>query len=264
MRRFLFPMLLLVSISLLFGILAYVGALNDRLAVRLIAGSLLGFAAFVVLGLFKGHKEIPTEPWTCSECGARETHFTKQCGACEAYRVPSIKTEHLVLREWRDSDLEPFAALNADPRVMEFLPKTLDRAESDSLAEQIRLGFATRGFGLWAVEVPGVTPFIGFIGLSVAEFEAPFTPCVAVECRLAFDHWGLGYATEGAMAALEFGFHQARLNEIVSFTVPFNVRSIRVMEKLGMTRDRADDFDHPSLPEGHRLRRHVLYRLERS
>jgi RimJ/RimL family protein N-acetyltransferase len=170
-----------------------------------------------------------------------------------------IRTSRLILREWRDSDLPPFAALNADPRVMEFLPKPLTREESDAFAARIREGFAQNGFGLWAVEIPGVADFAGFIGLS----RPSFMPGVEIGYRLAADHWRKGYATDGARAALEFGFNHERLGEIVSFTVPDNVRSRRVMEKIGMTRDPADDFDHPKLPEGHRLRRHVLYRISK-
>ena len=174
-----------------------------------------------------------------------------------------IRTARLLLRPWRDSDLAPFAALNADPRVMEFLPFTLDREKSDALAGRIRDGVEKRGFGLWAAEVPGVAPFIGFIGLSVPNFTAPFMPCVEVGYRLAFDHWRKGYATEGARAAAEHGF-SGGLREIVSFTVPENLRSRRVMEKIGMVRDPGEDFDHPNLPAGHPLQRHVLYRLWRS
>lgn len=254
--------LLLISIALLCAALALIGVWSEKLIVGLIAATLLGFAALFFAA--KTRQEIRVDPWTCSSCGAYEAQFLRQCGACEAYRVTRLTTESLVLREWRDSDLEPFAAINADPRVMEFLPAPLDRAESDALAGRIREGFAKHGFGLWAVEVPGVAPFIGFIGLSVPRFEAPFTPCVELGYRLAFDHWGLGYATEGAMAALEFGFKQARLKEIASFTVPGNLRSRRVMEKIGMTRDPAEDFDHPKLEAGHRLRRHVLYRISRT
>ena len=155
--------------------------------------------------------------------------------------------------------------MNADPRVMEFLPKPLDCRESDALAARIRDHFARNGFGLWAVEVPGVADFIGFVGLSVPEFKANFTPCVEVGWRLAHEHWGKGYAAEAARAALNFGFNSKRpaLDEIVSFTVPANRRSRSVMERIGMTRSPADDFDHPALPEGHPLRRHVLYRAIR-
>jgi RimJ/RimL family protein N-acetyltransferase len=173
----------------------------------------------------------------------------------------SIRTDRLVLRRWRDEDLEPFAELNADPEVMALMPALLDRRESDALATRIREQFEERGFGLWAVEVPGEAPFIGFVGLSVPRFAAAFTPCVEVGWRLARAHWGRGYATEAAGASVAFGFERVGLEEIVSFTAPANIRSIAVMERLGMTHDPADDFDHPSFPVGHPLQRHVLYRL---
>jgi RimJ/RimL family protein N-acetyltransferase len=174
-----------------------------------------------------------------------------------------LRTERLLLRRWRAEDREPFAAMNADPRVMEHFPATLSREESDAQVTGIEARFAEREFGLWAVEVVGVTPFAGFVGLTVPRFSAPFTPCVEVGWRLAAEHWGHGYATEGGRAALDFGFDVLGLSEIVAFTVPENVRSRRVMEKLGMTRDPSDDFDHPVLPAGHRLSRHVLYRIAR-
>ncbi|MBM4243853.1 MAG: GNAT family N-acetyltransferase [Deltaproteobacteria bacterium] len=175
-----------------------------------------------------------------------------------------MRTDRLRLRRWRSGDRAPFAALNADPRVTEFLPGPLSRAASDALAERIEAHFATHGFGPWAVEVPGEIPFAGFVGLAVPGFAAPFTPCVEVLWRLAPACWGRGYATEGARAALDFGFAHAGQAAIVSFTVPANVRSRAVMERLGMTHDPADDFDHPELPEGHPLRRHVLYRARRT
>lgn len=152
--------------------------------------------------------------------------------------------------------------MNADPRVVEFLP-TLSRAESDAAVARVEAHFEERGFGFWAVEIPGVTRFAGFIGLLVPRFEAHFTPCVEVGWRLATDFWGHGYATEGARAALAFGFESLKLQEIVSYTVPANRRSRQVMERLGMARNPADDFDHPALPAGHALRRHVLYRSQR-
>src|SRR6185312_10270137 len=127
-------------------------------------------------------------------------------GEVSAMSAATLRTPRLLLRPWRDADLAPFAALNADPRVMEFFPRPLDRAESDALAARIRTGLAGREFGLWAVEVPGVAEFIGFVGLSETRFEADFTPCVEVGWRLAHEHWGRGYATEAARAALEFGF----------------------------------------------------------
>jgi len=173
----------------------------------------------------------------------------------------SIRTDRLLLRRWRDDDLVPFAELNSDPEVMTYMPTRLDRRESDAFAARIREQLEQRGFGLWAVEVPEVASFIGYVGLSVPRFTAAFTPCVEVGWRLARAHWGRGYATEAARAALTFGFGHVGLEEIVSFTVPANSKSIAVMERLGMRHDPADDFDHPSLPAGHPLQRHVLYRL---
>jgi len=175
-----------------------------------------------------------------------------------------LTTVRLRLRLWRPEGLPAFAALNADPRVMEFLPATLDRAQSDALVARIEQHFDTHGFGLWATEVVGVAECIGFVGLSVPRFEAPFTPCVEIGWRLAYEHWGRGYATEGARAALQFAFRQLGLDEVVSFTVPQNERSRGVMRRLNMSHSAAEDFDHPNLPEGHRLRRHVLYRLTRA
>ncbi len=177
--------------------------------------------------------------------------------------MPTLTTPRLLLRPWRDDDLPAFAALNADPRVMEFFPELLSAAASDELAARIRTNCELRGFGLWAVEISGGASFIGYVGLNVPRFEAHFTPCIEIGWRLAFEHWGKGFATEAAQASARFGFEQLGLNEIVSFTVPENIRSRRVMERLGMTNNPADDFDHPILPPGDRLRRHVLYRLSR-
>lgn len=181
-------------------------------------------------------------------------------------RQAVIRTERLLLRPWCDDDLEPFARINADSRVAEHLPSTLVRTESDALAAKIRAAMEERGFGRWAAERvdDARRPFIGFIGLSVPTFEAAFTPCVEIAWRLAPEHWGIGLATEGARAVVRHAFGALGLNEIVSFTVPANVASRRVMEKLGMERDPAEDFDHPLLPDGHPLRRHVLYRLQRA
>lgn len=175
-----------------------------------------------------------------------------------------IETERLILRPWRESDLEPFARLNADPRVMEYFPSVLSRKESDDLASRISSKLEEQGWGLWAVSIPDVADFVGFIGLAEPSFHAHFTPAVEVGWRLAFDHWGKGYATEGAKAVLEYGFEKLNLNEIVSFTAVQNMRSRRIMEKLGMHTDPKDDFDHPKLPEDHKLRRHVLYRLKKN
>jgi RimJ/RimL family protein N-acetyltransferase len=172
-----------------------------------------------------------------------------------------LRTGPLILRPWRDDDLAPFAALNADPEVRAHFPSCLSRAESDAAAAKIRAAFDEQGHGLWAVEIDGGTPFIGFVGLAVPSFSAHFTPCIEIGWRLARAAWGRGYATLGARAALAFGFDTLDLAEIVSLTTPGNARSRRVMEKLGMHRAPADDFDHPNLPPGDPLRRHVLYRL---
>lgn len=162
---------------------------------------------------------------------------------------------------WQESDREPFAAMNADPEVMEHFPELLTRRQSDELVERIEAGFAEGGFFLWAVEVRASGEFVGFTGLAAPGFEAHFTPAVEIGWRLARSAWGNGYATEAARRALEFGFEDG-LDEIVSFTTPANRRSRAVMERLGMSHDPADDFDHPSLPPGHPLRPHVLYRLK--
>ena len=178
--------------------------------------------------------------------------------------IPELRTKRLVLRAWRERDLEPFAALNGDPRVMEHLPAVLSRAESDAAAALTRAHFDQHGFGYWAVEVVGGASFIGFAGLARPRFEAPFTPCVEIGWRLAAEHWGRGYATEAARAALRFAFDDLALDEVLAWTVPTNQRSRRVMDKLGMRQDPAGDFDHPRLPEGHPLRRHVIYRIGRA
>ena len=172
-----------------------------------------------------------------------------------------LKTERLLLRRWRPSDREPFARLNADPVVMQYFVGTLSREDSDELVDQIEKHFEEHAFGLWAIEVPGVAPFVGFVGLSVPSFEAHFMPAVEVGWRLDRPYWGRGYATEAARASLTDGFDRVGLTEIVSFTTPINLPSIAVMERLGMTRDPNDDFDHPGVPKGHPLRRHVLYRI---
>jgi RimJ/RimL family protein N-acetyltransferase len=167
----------------------------------------------------------------------------------------------LLLRRWRDSDRAPFASLNADPQVMEFFEAPLTRQESDALVERIEADFEQLGYGLWALEVRATGQFIGFTGLSVPTFEAHFTPAVEIGWRLLRSAWGQGFATEAARQALAFAFDVVQLEEIVSFTTSAHERSQAVMRRLGMTRNPADDFDHPRLPEGSRLRRHVLYRM---
>lgn len=175
-----------------------------------------------------------------------------------------IQTDRLILRPWKPEDLEPFAQLNADPKVREFFPGLQTRQESDRSAQGISEHIKTFGWGFWAAELIETHQFIGFIGLQNVGFTAHFTPAVEIGWRLAYNYWGKGYATEGAIAALQIGFNELSLNEIVSFTPVANVRSRRVMEKLGMHHDPMDDFDHPMLSEGHPLRKHVLYRLKKA
>jgi RimJ/RimL family protein N-acetyltransferase len=172
-----------------------------------------------------------------------------------------LETERLILRDWRVEDLETFAAINADPRVMEFFPSCLSRPESDELAGRISARLRERGWGLYAVESRRTGQFLGFTGLSVPGFHAAFTPCVEIGWRIALAAWGQGIATEAARAVVQFAFSDLALQELVSFTSTCNLRSRRVMEKLGMTHRPEDDFDHPAIPQGHPLRPHVLYRL---
>jgi ribosomal-protein-alanine N-acetyltransferase len=186
----------------------------------------------------------------------RDRARQRRAGAASA----ALATERLALRAWRPSDLDAFAALNADPEVMRYFPRPLARGESDALAARIRADWERHGFGLWALERRADGRFLGFAGLSVPGFDAHFTPCVEIGWRLERAAWGRGYATEAARAALAFGLAELGLGRIVSFTAVENRRSRRVMERLGMTHDERDDFDHPLLPDGHPLRRHVLYR----
>jgi RimJ/RimL family protein N-acetyltransferase len=174
-----------------------------------------------------------------------------------------METERLLLRRWRDADRAPFARLNADPTVMEFYPAPLSAEESDAMVDRIESHFRQHGFGPWAAELRETGEFIGYVGLAVPRFVAHFTPCVEIGWRLAAEQWGKGLATEGARAVLRYAFEVLALLEVVSFTVPANVHSRRGMEKLGMTYDPHQEFDHPLLAEGHPLRRHVLYRLAR-
>lgn len=175
---------------------------------------------------------------------------------------PNLNSDRVILRQWREEDLIPFAKMNADPIVMEYFPAILSQKESDKLAEKIQNQFQKYGFGFWVLEIPNVTKFAGFIGLNIPQFEAHFPPCVEIGWRLKKDYWGQGYATEGAKLCLEFGFNQLQLKEIVSFTAQVNTRSRRVMEKLGMTHNPQDDFQHPLLPRNHSLSYHVLHRIQ--
>lgn len=175
--------------------------------------------------------------------------------------VVELHTERLALRRWHDDDREPFAAMNADPEVMEHFTASLSREQSDAFLDRIEESFDRHGFGLWALEIRSSGELTGFTGLSVPGFDAPFMPAVEIGWRLVRSAWGNGYATEAARAALELAFDQFGLTELVSFTTTRNLRSQRVMQRLGMSHDPADDFDHPSIASDSPLCRHVLYRL---
>ncbi len=177
--------------------------------------------------------------------------------------TPSLTTERLLLRRWRDTDRLPFQKLNSDPRVMEFMPGLLSPEASDELIARIEAHFEQHGFGPFAAELREDGAFLGYIGLYVPTFDAEFMPAIEIAWRLSADYWGRGLATEGARSVVRHAFAELGLSGLVSFTVPENLRSRRVMEKLGMAHDLRDDFDHPHLPEGHALRHHVLYRLAR-
>jgi RimJ/RimL family protein N-acetyltransferase len=179
--------------------------------------------------------------------------------------MTELRTERLLLRRWRKTDRAPFAAMNASPEVMAHFPAVLSREESDASFERIERDFDAHGWGLWALESRASGAFLGFTGLKAWPVSSalPFAPAVEVGWRLAREAWGSGYATEAARAALAYGFDTLGLDEIVSMTAVTNERSRRVMERIGMTHDPADDFNHPRVARGHRLERHVLYRLGR-
>lgn len=176
----------------------------------------------------------------------------------------TVRTERLILRSWEEDDLEFFARLNADSRVREYFPGILSRQESDASVKLMSNHIEKCGWGFWAASLIKTGEFIGMIGLENVHFKTHFTPAVEIGWRLAFAYWGKGYATEGAGAALEYGFKSLNLNEVVSFTAMQNMRSRHVMEKIGMHYNPKDNFDHPKLPEGHPLKRHVLYRIQQS
>jgi RimJ/RimL family protein N-acetyltransferase len=178
--------------------------------------------------------------------------------------MTELTTPRLRLRHWLPTDSGPFAELNADPLAMEYLSRPLSTAESCEFAASAAGSLVTHGFGLWALELQDSGEFLGCVGLNEPSFEAHFTPCMEVLWRLLPRHWGCGYATEAARACVGFAFRELGRDEVVAFTVPANARSRAVMERLGMTHEERDDFDHPRLPAGHPLRRHVLYRLPRA
>ena len=181
---------------------------------------------------------------------------------CEMRKVGRVlKTDRLLLRSWRSEDRELFAQMNADPEVMAFFVSPMTRKDSDAFVDRIEAGFAEHGFGLWAVEELETRRFVGFTGLLYQTFEAPFTPAFELGYRLARHVWGKGYATEAGREVLRYSFGEAGLAHLISMTAVQNVRSRAVMARLGLRHDPADDFDHPLVPDGHRIERHVLYRM---
>lgn len=175
----------------------------------------------------------------------------------------TLETPRLILRQWRDADVEAWAEMSADPRVMEFFPELYDRARSEKTLARMQTELERDGYGMWAAEIKQTGRFTGVIGIEDIPYDVPFTPRREVGWRLAFDAWGHGYATEGAKASLDFAFEKLGWDEVVAITAGINTRSQRVMERLGMIRDMAGDFDHPRIGEGNPLRRHVLYRVRR-
>lgn len=176
----------------------------------------------------------------------------------------ALETDRLILRQWRQSDLDAFWAMGQDREVMEFLLPLANRAASDAVADKLKNHIEEHGFGFWALEEKDGAPFIGFTGILRVGDDLPFAPAAEVGWRLARAYWGKGHASEAARAALAFGFNEMKLDEIVALTVPANQRSQAVMARIGMSRNAADDFDHPRVPDGDPLKRHVLYRMARS
>lgn len=176
----------------------------------------------------------------------------------------TIETDRLILRPWRGDDFTPFWEMGQDSQVMEFLLPFADRAASDAVAEKLKAHIETHGFGFWALEEKGGSPFIGFTGIIHVGDDMPFAPAIEIGWRLARTHWGKGYASEAAKSALAYGFGTLGLAEIVALTVPANIRSQAVMKRIGMQRDERDDFLHPRLPDGDALKQHVLYRISRN
>jgi RimJ/RimL family protein N-acetyltransferase len=203
-------------------------------------------------------------PFAAGARPSRSRQHQRASASNQLGMAPTLETPRLILRPWRDADIADWTAMGADEDVMEFFPSTYDRAKAESLATWMRERLEADGYGWWAVEIKDGAPFAGVIALQDVPFEAHFTPALEVGWRLARPHWGHGYATEGARAALKFAFEDLDRDEVIAMTASINLRSERVMQRLGMTRDAGDDFDHPRLERGHRLSRHVLYRASRT
>jgi RimJ/RimL family protein N-acetyltransferase len=191
--------------------------------------------------------------------GVRRRNNTVRCMPATV----ELHTPRLLLRQWRDTDREPFARMNADPEVMRYFPSVQSRERSDAGVDALSQDIAARGWGFWAAERRDTHEFIGFVGITVPRHPLPCMPCVEIGWRLAQDQWHQGYATEAARVSLRFGFEELRLDEVVAFTALGNHPSRAVMTRLGMICDPQDDFDHPAVPEGSAVRRHCLYRLPR-
>ncbi len=176
--------------------------------------------------------------------------------------APIIKTERLILRPWRESDQLPFSLINKDPKVMEFIPIPISREQSDAMIKSYEEEWDQRNYGRWALELPGVDDLIGYVGLHYTDFKSDFTPCIEIGWRLASAHWGKGYASEAAKAALDYGFNKLNQKEFFAFTYKGNMNSRKLMERLGMTYDPTLDFENPGLPEGHPMGSYVVYRIK--
>lgn len=175
------------------------------------------------------------------------------------YMSEHLKSERLIFREWQDSDRDAFARMNADPIVMQYLPRSLDEKSSNKLVDRFQKHFDEHGFGLYAVEIKESGEFAGFIGLQTVDFKAAFTPAVEIAWRLDYGVWGHGYASEGAQAVLDHGLKKLKIKKIVAFTVPENARSIHLMEKIGLKHVKGGDFQHPAVRKTDPLSKHVLY-----
>jgi RimJ/RimL family protein N-acetyltransferase len=196
-------------------------------------------------------------------CAQGQRSLDENCGP-DFVMAEILETPRLLLRPWRDSDVAAWAAMNADPRVMEYFPSTYDRERSETTAARLRERLDRDGYGWWIVEMKHGPSFAGVVALQDVPFDAHFTPALEVGWRLAYPYWGAGIATEGARAALGYAFLELGRSEVVALTAAVNLRSQRVMQRLGMTYDSRDDFEHPNVEPGHRLRPHVLYRVRAS